>query len=627
MAFLPIIAVGIWVSLTDQNQMIIFWTSLAALIATLDSYLYEKIFIPKVPQNNNTVSPNIAQAIPTHDSSTFVTSIIIYLFSLSILLGILYYFIIGTQNTTPQLPSQSVVSSEVIQQTNDGSDIPEAPTESWEVMDNRSESGWLTETGVLTDMVGLTESWSTEWETWMKPELDALWTPEEANTLATVEWPKQNTQGNVKEKIIYSEEPFWEPNGEWEAGLNDLIARWYLRKATESDHDAWFEAMFNSPDSYITIDIGYPVPEEDKKTIRAKFNTEMWGKEYYVALKNFTLPSGMFWKYNFYIPKGIKKPQGNISNGAIFDYNTLECVMCHEAFWSKKSTSSTAQTANFDANTVYLAWGAYGGKQTDKQIDSSGHAATLFDVFVNSPKKTVVLILGAYEPSIWSVRVSEGTVIKKVILWGYNGQEVMGISKNIPVEKHVYIDGKSSDYFYISEGSTLVSSLKKYGNVETITYADKESQVSLGEPITGKEKWTTDPSIKIEDFYNTSEELAWEAGLDALIQKWVLRKATQEDYEAWADAVVNAPNTYVTKQTGYPIKPDQLESTKTKIISSFRGPSMYYVALKEFTLPGGMYWKFWFLIPKGISVPKGSVSNWVLYDFNTLGCTGFCNFQ
>jgi hypothetical protein len=130
MLLLPIIAVGIWVSLTDQNQMIIFWTSLAALIATLDSYLYEKIFIPKVPQNNNTVSPNIAQAIPTHDSSTFVTSIIIYLFSLSILLGILYYFIIGTQNTTPQLPSQSVVSSEVIQQTNDGSDIPEAPTES-----------------------------------------------------------------------------------------------------------------------------------------------------------------------------------------------------------------------------------------------------------------------------------------------------------------------------------------------------------------------------------------------------------------------------------------------------------------------------------------------------------------
>lgn len=627
MLLLPILAVGIWVSLTDQDQMIILWTSIAAILATLDSFLYERFVSPKISVQNPTLTPDSPQWVPPQNPSNWVASILIYIFSLSIFLGIMYFIMSSkTIDWVPESSSPQVVSSELSQvSVNDMNGEMTVDTEAqWVTL---TETGWLSESGAQSEEKELTESGSIEWENLIIPELDALWTSEEESAQKSVEWPMQVSQTSVKEKITYSDEPFWVPNGEWEAGLNDLIARWYLRKATESDHDAWFEAMFNSPDSYITIDIGYPVPEEDKKTIRTKFNTEMWGKEFYVALKNFTLPSDMYWKYNFYIPKGIKKPQGNLSNGGIYDYNTMECVMCHEAFWSKKSTSSTAQTANFDANTLYLAWGAYGGKKTDKQIDSSGDMATLFDVFVNSPKKPVVLILGAYEPSIWSVRVSEGTVIKKVILWGYNGQEVMGISKSIPVEKHVYIDGKSSDYFYISEGSTLVSSLKKYGNVETITYADKESQVSLGEPITGKEKWTTDPSIKIEDFYNTSDELAWEAGLDALIEKGVLRKATQEDYEAWADAVVNAPNTYVTKQTGYPIKPDQLESTKTKIISSFRGPSIFYVALKDFTLPGGMYWKFWFIIPKGINVPKGSVSNWVLYDFNTLSCTGFCNFQ
>jgi hypothetical protein len=116
--------------------------------------------------------------------------------------------------------------------------------------------------------------------------------------------------------------------------------------------------------------------------------------------------------------------------------------------------------------------------------------------------------------------------------------------------------------------------------------------LSLGEPLTGNEKWTTDTSIKIEDFYNSSDELAGEAGLDVLIEKGILRKATQEDYQAWADAAVNAPNTYVTKETGYPIKPDQLESTKKEILNSFQGPTLFYVALKDFTLPGGMYWKF-----------------------------------
>jgi hypothetical protein len=55
---------------------------------------------------------------------------------------------------------------------------------------------------------------------------------------------------------------------------------------------------------------------------------------------------------------------------------------------------------------------------------------------------------------------------------------------------------------------------------------------------------------------------------------------------------MNAPNTYVTKKTGYPVSNEKIVSTKEKIMNSFNASTNYYVALKDFTLPGGMYWKF-----------------------------------
>jgi hypothetical protein len=61
MALLPILIAGIMVSLTEKDQMIILWISIAAVLATLDSYLYEKFISPKIPVQNPTLTPDNAQ--------------------------------------------------------------------------------------------------------------------------------------------------------------------------------------------------------------------------------------------------------------------------------------------------------------------------------------------------------------------------------------------------------------------------------------------------------------------------------------------------------------------------------------------------------------------------------------
>lgn len=55
-----------------------------------------------------------------------------------------------------------------------------------------------------------------------------------------------------------------------------------------------------------------------------------------------------------------------------------------------------------------FAAGAYSGRKIQFQIDLSGHEGTQIDVAVNSPNKPVVLMLGAYEPTIWNIGWSRG---------------------------------------------------------------------------------------------------------------------------------------------------------------------------------------------------------------------------
>ena len=76
-----------------------------------------------------------------------------------------------------------------------------------------------------------------------------------------------------------------------------------------------------------------------------------------------------------------------------------------------------------------FAAGAYAGRKLNFQIDASGRHATQMDIVVNHIQKPVVLMLGAYEPTIWNMSWTSNTEIFAVMLSGYHTQVVSGLTE------------------------------------------------------------------------------------------------------------------------------------------------------------------------------------------------------
>jgi hypothetical protein len=68
-------------------------------------------------------------------------------------------------------------------------------------------------------------------------------------------------------------------------------------------------------------------------------------------------------------------------------------------------------------------------------------------VEVRATGRPVVLVLCAYEPVKWDVRVAPGARLEKVLLGGYYDQEAVGVPAGVPVEEHAHAAG-TPDYFF-----------------------------------------------------------------------------------------------------------------------------------------------------------------------------------
>lgn len=302
-----------------------------------------------------------------------------------------------------------------------------------------------------------------------------------------------------------------------------------------------------------------------------------------------------------------KCPETSIWNGE----------QCQEVATLKETENVTPTISD---NHIIFAGGWYRWKKIDQYIDDSWKEVWMYEVSVDYIEKPVVLILGAYEPSIWNIRISQWTRIEKIILGWYYNQVVTGISKTIPTERHVFKETNTNDYFYISKWETTKWSLKRFGNVETIYYANENGNILIGNQPTPETLWIQDPNNIPENYYKKWDELWWKAGLDLLIQKWVIRVATKADADKWFDGLINSPTSYLSKNEWFPITDasdlEVLRKKYTPWFWEYRWTN-YYVALKDFKLPGGMYWAFAFYVPKWITV-TGDISNGALYNFGTM---------
>ena len=69
------------------------------------------------------------------------------------------------------------------------------------------------------------------------------------------------------------------------------------------------------------------------------------------------------------------------------------------------------------------------------------HPLGAASVEVGATGRPVVLVLCAYEPVKWGVKVAGGAKLQKVILSGYHDQQVEGVPKDVPVEEYTHEGG------------------------------------------------------------------------------------------------------------------------------------------------------------------------------------------
>jgi len=266
-----------------------------------------------------------------------------------------------------------------------------------------------------------------------------------------------------------------------------------------------------------------------------------------------------------------------------------------------------------------FAAGAYSGRKISFQIDQSGHEGTQIDVAVHSPAKPIVLMLGAYEPTIWNIGWSENTKILAVLVSGYHRQVVAGLEKTTPILISSSDNRGPCGYFYVTPDNLdplNPLSRRVFGRPVDMVFPARNGKVVIGNPVSPETKLVTSDDITPESFHDKSAPIAGPAGVADAVSKGLLRKATTADVEAWFEAVAqSSPPRDIPPVFGQgapqPRRPK---------------PALYnaYVVLKPFVYPSGLYGgnSVSFLIPKGVPKPEGNPGHSAVYDFNTLTCQG-----
>lgn len=265
---------------------------------------------------------------------------------------------------------------------------------------------------------------------------------------------------------------------------------------------------------------------------------------------------------------------------------------------------------------VYAA-GAYGGKKLDVQIDQSGHQASQFDIVVNSPEKPAVLILGAYEPSIWNIGWTKGTRILAVLASGYHRQAVAGLPEETPLLISTNDNQGPCGYVYVTEkmrSKLNPLSERVFDRPVDMVHIAANGKAVVGVSLKQGEPLFTSRDVTPESFFNTNKPHAGLAGLEDAVAKGIIRSATQEDAEAWASrkAKTMQKNALPTVSGG--------DNSRSSLGS--RGSA--FVILKAFRLPEGLYGgnSAIFYLLDGVPYPKGDLGHSSLYDFNTMTCRG-----
>lgn len=263
-----------------------------------------------------------------------------------------------------------------------------------------------------------------------------------------------------------------------------------------------------------------------------------------------------------------------------------------------------------------FATGAYSGRETSYQIDGSDQQATEMDIQVQH-NRPVVLILGAYKPTIWKIKWENNTKIVGVIATGYHAQRVVGLPKSIPVLETSYKNSKCG-YSYVSDDNAAemnqFSQRILQRDIQAIVIA-KNGQANIGN-ITVNTQLSSSQERSIKDVIDPNAPLAGPAGIRDAVSKGLLRPATRADIDAWKAAYNKARNIHTP-----PVIGGSKESGTGMEYVHFHSA---YVVLKDMTIPAGLYGahSVTFFVPQGVPRPKGNPGHSTIYEIKSGNCYG-----
>ncbi len=259
--------------------------------------------------------------------------------------------------------------------------------------------------------------------------------------------------------------------------------------------------------------------------------------------------------------------------------------------------------------------GAYGGRVIGKQIDQSGHEATQIDITVSAPEP-IVLILGAYEPTIWNIGWTKKTKILAVIASGYHRQVIAGLEKKVPVLITTFENRNPCGYFYFAEEEIPKInelSTKLFGRSMDIASNAIKGSATIGVTLEKDDEIVTSNWKKVDSYFDSKAPLAGPAGVHEAVTKGILRSSTQEDIDAVIDRLEELKG--VKKNAKTLMVGFEKPGNKRNLPGSGGQP---YTVVKEFTYPSGLYGahSFTFIIQKGVPTPKGEAGHSTVYDLN-----------
>jgi hypothetical protein len=268
------------------------------------------------------------------------------------------------------------------------------------------------------------------------------------------------------------------------------------------------------------------------------------------------------------------------------------------------------------ADVAVFAAGAYAGRELPFQIDQSGSQATQIDVAVNSPNRPVVLMLGAYDPTVWNIGWTPGTRILAVLASGYHRQAVAGLQSATPQLVSTHDNKGPCGNFYIGDNNSGLNPLarKLFGKPVDLVFPAAGGKVVVGDAWRPTLKLVTSPETPPESFRDHSAPMAGPAGLQDALRKGLIRAARSTDAAAWKEAL----------DKNRPARDEPPVAGKRPVSAPEHQLHGAYVVLKAFQFPAGLYGAHSavFYVPKGVPRPTGQPGHSTVYDFNTLACNG-----